>query len=58
MLWVFRLQFTDDMGGTKSFAIFRERNFDGSITSVARRNDFEVARSPAENLLREFREVA
>ena len=58
MLRVFRLQFADDMGGAEGFTVFRERNLDGGIASVAWRNDFEVARTPTQNLLREFREVA
>lgn len=57
MLRVFRLQFADDMGGTKSFAIFGERNFDGSKTSVAGRNDFQISGSPTESLLGKFGEV-
>ena len=58
MLRVFRLQFADDMGGAECLAVFRERNLDGGIPSVAGRNDFQIAGSPAENLLSEFREVA
>jgi hypothetical protein len=46
------------MGGAECLAVFRERNLDGGIPGVAGRNDFQVACSPTENLLREFSEVA
>ena len=42
MLRVLRLQFADDMRGPECLIVFRERNLDGRIPSVAGRDRFQI----------------